>query len=119
MEFNGCYDSVMDIVARASGKFGSRYKINNEQYDKLTDVCKLADGLIREINCESYEVSVDELKCSLYIEIVGDEIVLDYKTNKDIFLLIGLTNSFVMSKGKGNKLKLCLKLDRLWVRANG
>lgn len=114
MEYKGCYESVMELVAEASKEFGEQFTLNNEKANTLEYICEAVDKLVEDVDCESVDVSVDEVTKQLTIEVVCDEVIFEHGRSHEFFKLIQMLSSFSFSKKGREFIRIALNIDNMW-----
>lgn len=114
MEYKGCYGSAVELIEEASQKFGNRYMLNDNKYNSLKYICEAVDNLVGEIDCESVDVSVDEVTKQFAIEIVCDEVIFEHGRSNEFFSLIQMLSSFSFSKKGKELIRIALNIDDMW-----
>lgn len=114
MDFKGCRSAVMELVDEASKEFGSKYVLNQAQFDKLDGICDGVDKLIEDFDCEYFDVSVDDITKQFTIEVVCDEVIFEHGRSHEFFKLIQLLSSFSFSKKGREGIRIALNIDNMW-----
>jgi hypothetical protein len=114
MNYTRCYDSMIELVEEASDKFGEGAMLNESKFDSLKYICKVTDRFIEEFECESYEVSVDEIKKRFTIELVCAEVIFENGRSNEFFSLIQLLSSFSFSKKGTDCICIVMNIDNMW-----
>jgi len=119
MEYQGCYDSVMEIVDKATEEFSPRYTVNQKRRSMLDDICDAVDTLVSEVDCEFVDVSVDDISKQLTIAVVCDEVIFEHGRSNGFFDLIQMLDSFSFSKKGRESIQIALNINDMWERSCG
>lgn len=114
MEYKGCYSSAVELIEEASQEFGDKVSLNAAKFDSLKLVCEEVDNLVKEIDCESVDVSVNEATKQLTIEVVCDEVIFEHDRSNGFFKLIQMLSSFSFSKKGRSYIRIALNIDNMW-----
>lgn len=117
MEYTGCEEAALEVIAEASEKFGSSYSLNKEKCAKLNEICELVDELMlcEDFDCDALTVDVDTGTKELFFNIVCDEIILQRGRSHKFFTLAGMVDSIRFSKTNPNKLRIEIGVSGLWL----
>lgn len=118
MEYNGCFNTVNELVREASEKFGSKYIIDKDKIEKIESLCVNVDALFDEIDCSMIDAIIDEANKSLTISIFCDEIVFENGRNNTFCGLIKDVDSFLFTKAANDVLKIDLIVADVWREQN-
>lgn len=119
MEYTGCYDSVIELVDAGTEEFPD-YKLNEDKFSSLKDVCEMVDSLVEEIDdCECVNVSIDDHTKQLTISILCYDVIFQHGRENVFFSLIQMLSSFSFSKAKGGLLRIDLNIDGVWEEKSG
>lgn len=114
MEYEGCYNSAIELIEEASQEFGNRFTLNKPKYNLLKDVCEAVDNLVIENDCEIVDVSVDEAKKRFIIEVVCGDVVFYNGAGDGFSKLIRMLDSFSFSKRGRDSLCIAMNIDNMW-----
>lgn len=114
MEYKGCYNSAVELIEEASQEFGDGFMLNKSKFDSLKYVCEMIDNLVEEVDCESVDVSVNEVKKQFTIEVVCDEIIFEHGRSHEFFKTIQMLSSFSFSKKGKEFIRITLNIDNMW-----
>lgn len=77
--FVKCFDMVSIVVEEATERFSPLWKVNDERYDILRQYCDVLDALAKELDGESFDVEVDEIKMTISISMECRDMVIESK----------------------------------------
>lgn len=76
-----CFDVVSAVAEEATKLFAPIWILNTEKYSEFEQVCEKIDILIKEFECTSLEVEVDEIKMTISISLECESITIKTKGN--------------------------------------
>lgn len=119
MEYEGCYDSVVELVGEGTAQFHG-YDLNKEKYEMLSTICENIDSLVGEIDdCECVDVSIDHRTKQLTVSILCYDVIFQHGRESVFFSLIQMLSSFSFFKAKGGLLRINLNIDGMWEEKSG
>lgn len=114
MEDINCYDIALEVIEEAGKRFGSLYKINEDNLQIFEDYCEHIDFLLHDLDANSVEVEVDENTTEIMITIYCDSMMITTKENS-FYTLIQKAVRYGFSTDDGD-LAVHMVFPSLWDR---
>lgn len=111
--FVSTYDIVEMVIDEATEQFKNSWVIPKNKKHSLKKDCELIDRLVKEFDCESAEVDIDDGTLKLKISIVCPDMILEYGRTHPFFSLIQHTESFSFS-AFGDSIRVNFVFAGLW-----
>ena len=109
MSFFGCYEAVDVVLGEAVEQFGNKYKVNQEEMERIAADCRIVDAMVEEFNCEALEAEItDDLDITVCVEC--DEMTLENGRSHPFFTLIQHTKWFSFKSIGEDKISVTFNL---------
>lgn len=76
-----CYDVVLWVIDEATERFSPIWEIDNEKLNILRQYCDAMDSIIKEFGGSELTVDVDDIKLTVSIEMVFEDITIQETTH--------------------------------------
>ena len=111
---NSVLAAVEFAIDAATEEFAPDFEVNLEARDILKQYCSVLEGLVAQVEAESFEASVDPLLMTVHVLIVSADFTV-YKNNRPVRGLIERSiNLTFATDEKGEKLYTMFTFPSIW-----
>lgn len=111
------FDVLEAVVEEATSQFAPNLVLSAERMAEMKNVCKLVDFVIKDFDCDAYEVDTDIETASVMISVECMDIVMENGDSHPFFKLIREAKMFTLKNVDKESMRLTFFFDKIWIPA--